>query len=119
MKERRGKRRLGWLLTLLFLATAVYYGLDPANMLYKTWQLKAEMKTQAGFAESIDDQAIIRRLRRKIVSLGLPAEAHSNLRVRRELRPREIIITTAYEVTYVLPFFSKLDTIDLEVRSPL
>jgi hypothetical protein len=104
---------------LLLLATIVYYGFDPASMLFKTWQLNEEMKAQAGFARSIDDQAILRRLRRKVGSLELPNEARSNLRIRRVLRPREIIITTEYEVTYVLPFFTTVDTLKLEVRSPL
>jgi hypothetical protein len=77
------------------------------------------MKTQAGFARSIDDQALLRRLRRKVGSLELPNEARSNLRIRRVLQPREIILTTEYEITYVLPFFTKVDTLNLEVRSPL
>jgi hypothetical protein len=91
----------------------------PANMLFKTWQLKKEMKSQAGFARSIDDAAIRRRLVRKIESLELPTAARSNVAIRRILSPREIIITTEYEITYVLPFFTKVDTLNLEVRSPL
>jgi hypothetical protein len=117
--NQRGKRRLGCLFTLLLLATVVYYGLEPANMLFKTWQLKEEMKVQAGFATSIDDAAIRRRLARKIESLELPTEARSNISIRRTLRPREIVISTEYEITYVLPFFPKVDTLNLEVRSPL
>ncbi len=119
MRNRRGKRRIGCLFTLLLLAIVVYYGMEPANLLFKTWQLKEEMKAQAGFATSIDNAAIRRRLARKIENLELPADASSNVRIRRTLRPREIIITTEYEITYILPFFTKVDTLNLEARSPL
>ena len=119
MRNQRGRRRLGCLFTLLILATLGYYGLDPGNMLFKSWQLEQEMKAQAGFAPSIDNAAIRRRLLRKIQSLELPDEARANLRIRRTFRPREIVITTEFEVTIVLPFSTKLDTFNLEVRSPL
>ena len=118
-KNQRGKRRLGCFFTLLILATVVYYGMEPANILFKTWQLKEEMEAQAGFATSIDDAAIRRRLARKVENLELPAAARANIRIRRTLRPREIAITTEYEITYVLPFFVKVDTLNIEVRSPL
>jgi hypothetical protein len=104
---------------LLILATILYYGNEPASASFKAWQLKQEMKAQAGFAPSIDDAAIRRRLARKIESLEIPSAARANLSIRRTLRPREIVITTEYEITYVLPFFTKFDTLNLEVRSPL
>ena len=119
MRHQRGKRRLGCLFTVLILATLGYYGLDPANLLFKTWQLKQEMKAQAGFAPSINDEAIRRRLNRKIESLDLPTAARANLRIRRTFRPREIVISTEYEMTLILPFTTRLDTLNVEVRSPL
>jgi hypothetical protein len=119
MKHQRGKRRLGCLFTVLVLATVGYYGLEPGSMLFKTWQLREEMKAQAGFAPSIDNAAIRRRLNRKIENLGLPPAVRSNLEIRRTLRPREIIISTEIEMTYVLPFITRIDTLDIEVRSPV
>ena len=113
------RRRLGCLFTLMILATVVYYGLDPGNTLFKSWQLKEEMKAQAGFAPSIDNAAIRRRLTRKIETLGLPPDAISNLEIRRTFRPREIVISTEFEVTIVLPFTTKVDTFNVEIRSPL
>jgi hypothetical protein len=119
LRNRRGKARLGCLFTLLIVATVAYYGVDLGKIALDRWQLMQEMKAQAGFAPSIDDAAIRRRLVRKIENLGLPAHARSNLKIRRTLRPREITISTSYEVTLVLPFVMKLDTLQLEVRSPI
>ncbi len=73
---------------MLILATVGYYGVDPANMLFKAWQFREEMKAQAGFAPTINNEAIRRRLNRKIETLGLPSTARSNLSIRRILRPR-------------------------------
>jgi len=119
LRNTRGKTRLGCLFTLLIVAAVAYYGVGLGTTLLVRWQLMQEMKAQAGYAPSIDDVAIRRRLERKIGNLGLPAHARSNLRIRRTLRPREIIISTSYEVTLVLPFMVKLDTLQVEVRSPI
>jgi hypothetical protein len=119
VRDCSGKTRLGCLFTLLILVAAGYYGVDIGVTFFKRWQLVEEIKAQAGFAPSIDDDAIRRRLTRKIESLGLPKEARQNLRIRRTLRPREIVINTAYEITFVLPFTTKLDTLNIEVRRPI
>jgi hypothetical protein len=119
VRNRRGKTRLGCLFSLMIAATVGYYGVDVGDILFKRWQLIEEMKAQAGFATNIDDVAIRRRLVRKIESLGIPNAARSNLRIQRTYRPREIIISTAYEVTFILPFTTRADTLNLEIRSPL
>jgi len=118
-RNRRGKARIGCLFSLLIVATVGYYGVDVGTIFFKRWQLIDEMKVQAGFAPSIDDAAVRRRLERKIASLDLPSNARLNLRIRRTMRPREIIISTAYEVTFILPFIIRSDTLDIEVRSPI
>lgn len=118
-RDRRGKARLGCLFFLLIVAVVAYYGVDVGTIYFKRWQMIDEMRVQAGFAPSIDDAAIRRRLLRKIESLDLPSDARSNLRIVRTLRPREIVISTRYEVTFVLPFLVKPDTLNLEVRSPI
>lgn len=117
--NRNGKVRLGCLFSILLVAAIGYYGVDAGTIFLKRWQLIDEMNVQAGFAPSIDDAAIRRRLNRKIESLELPEGARQNLRIRRTLRPREIIISTAYEVTFLLPFTTATDTLRIEVRSPL
>ena len=119
VRNRRGKSRVGCLFFLLIVATVGYYGVDIGAIFLKRWQLVEEMKAQAGFAPSIDDAAIQRRLRRKIVDLDLPANARTNLRIRRTMRPREILISTKYPVTFVLPFYEIPDTLNLEVRRPI
>ncbi len=119
LRNRNGKVRLGCLFSILLVAAIGYYGFDAGTVFLKRWQLKDEMNVQAGFAPSIDDAAIRRRLNRKIESLELPDGARSNLRIRRTLRPREIMISTAYEVTFLLPFTTRTDTLRIEVRSPL
>ncbi len=117
--NRRGKTRLGCLFTLMILTVIGYYGVDLGTIFLKRWQLKDEMQVQAGFAPSIDDAAVRRRLARKIETLELPDAARSNLRIRRTMQPREITISTAYEVTFVLPFVIKLDTLEIEVTRPI
>lgn len=118
-RNRRGKARLGCLFSLLIAATVVYYGVDLGAVFFDRWQLLEEMKAQAGFAPSIDDGAIQRRLHRKIEDIGLPNNARANLRIRRTMRPREIVIRTKYPVTLVFPFYTRSDTLNLEVRRPL
>ena len=93
--------------------------MDVGTIFLKRWQLIEEMKAQAGFAPSIDDAAIQRRLHREIEDLDLPASARVNLRIRRSMRPREILISTKYPVAFVLPFYVKSDTLNLEVRRPI
>lgn len=118
-RNRRGKTRLGCLFTLLIVAAVAYYGVDIGAIYFDRWQLMQEMKAQAGFAPSIDDAAIQRRMFRKIDDLGLPNQARASLRIRRTMRPREIIISTKYPITIVLPFMIRSDTLNLEVRRPL
>jgi len=115
----RGRARLGCLLFLLILAVAGYYSVDAGSIVIKRWRLADEMRAQAGFAPSIDDAAIRRRLYRRIESLDLPDEARSNLRIRRTIRPREIVISTSYAVTWVLPFATIPDTLEIEHRGPI
>ncbi len=115
----RGKSRLGCLLTLVILATLAYYGFDIGSVYLQRWQLKQEMKAQAGYAPSIDDNAIRRRLNRKIEELGLPEEAREELRIRRTLRPREIKISTSYDVVLTLPFKNATVKFTVEITNPL
>ena len=49
----------------------------------------------------------------------LSRHARVNLRIRRTMRPREILIRTKYPVTLVFPFYTRSDTLNLEVQRPL
>ncbi len=119
LSNRHGKSRLGCLLTLVILVTIAYYGFDIGGVYLQRWQLKQEMKAQAGYAPSIDDNAIRRRLNRKIEELRLPEEAREELKIRRTLRPREITISTSYEVVLTLPFKNATVTFTVEITNPL
>ena len=118
-RNRRGKTRIGCLFSLLIVATVGYYGMDVGTIFFKRWQLIEEMKAQAGFAPSIDDGAIQRRLHRKIENLDLHSAARANLRIRRTMRPRQIVISTSYPVTFVQPFYARVDTLNPVVKRPL
>ncbi len=103
-----GKTRRGCLFTILVAAFAAYYGADWGQQYIKYWRLKEEMFTQATMAAGIDDATIQRRVVRKVDELQIPAEAKRNLRIRRRARPREIVITTTYDVPLKRPFMGPL-----------
>ena len=117
-RAQRGLGRLGCLVWLLVIVSVLYYGLPIGRVVFKDGILRAEMRTQARLAPSIDDATIRRRLLRKIEELQLPNESR-RLTIRRTSRPREILIRTSYEVTFVLPFYSFPLTFRPEARLPL
>lgn len=117
-RDRRGKSRLGCIVTLLLIALGLYYGIPIGSVYFRYWRLNQEIKTQARLAPSIDNATIMRRIRRKVEELGLPDEA-KEISIRRTLRPREIVIKTSYEETIELPFFNYTLALTPEVKSPL
>jgi hypothetical protein len=110
--------RVGCLFSVLVLVAAVYFGLPIAGSYVRYYRMEDEMQTQARFAPSIDDNAIRRRLLQKIDELGLPDQAR-RLRIRRITRPREIIISTSWQETIILPFYTLIHTFAPEVRERL
>ncbi len=111
----RGVTRTGCLFSILLLMAVTYFGLPVAGMYIRYYRMKNEMQTQARFAPSIDDGTIRRRLLQTIDNLGLPAEARQ-LRIRRINRPREIIISTTWQETIILPFYTRLQRFRPQVR---
>ncbi len=111
----RGVTRTGCLFSILLLMAVVYFGLPIAGMYIRYYRMKTEMQTQARFAPSIDDGTIRRRLLQTIDNLGLPAAAR-RLQIRRTNRPREIIISTSWQETITLPFYTRLQRFAPEVR---
>ncbi len=112
---KRGVTRTGCLFSILLLMAVTYFGLPIAGMYIRYYRMKNEMQTQARFAPSIDDGAIRRRLLQTIDNLGLPPEAR-RLRIRRINRPREIIISTSWQETITLPFYTRLQRFQPQVR---
>ena len=115
LDDERGATRTGCLFFVLVVVAVVYFGHPVASMYIRYFRMENEMQTQARFAPSIDDGAIRRRLLQTIDDLGLPPEAR-RLRIRRTSRPREIIISTSWEETIVLPFYTRVQRFAPEVR---
>ncbi len=111
----RGVTRTGCLFSILLLMAMTYFGLPVAGMYVRFYRMKNEMQTQARFAPSIDDGTIQRRLLQTIDDLGLPVAAR-RLRIRRSARPREIIISTSWEETIILPFYTRVQRFAPQVR---
>ena len=105
--NKRGVTRIGCLFSILMMVAVTYFGLPVAGMYVRYYRMENEMQTQARFAPSIDDGTIRRRLLQTIDNLRLPIQARQ-LRIRRIARPREIIISTSWEESIVLPFYTRV-----------
>lgn len=119
LRNRRGASRMGCLFMLLIAAFIGYYGVTIGGVYLQYWRLEEEMRSQARLAPSIDDQAIQRRLLRKMDELNIPDEARRRLSIRRLARPREIRIRTEYQQILELPFVQYTLTLTPEARQPL
>ena len=119
LDDERGGTRTGCLFLVLVVVAVVYFGLPIGGMYIRYYRMENEMKTQARFAPSIDDGAIQRRLLQTVDDLGLPLEARRRLRIRRTRRPRQIVISTSWEETIVLPFYTRVQRFAPEVREQM
>jgi hypothetical protein len=116
--NRRGKVKLGCLLTLALLGAGTFLTITNVRTYINYWAMKDEMRTQAQFANNLDDESIRRRLRAKADELQLPPEAR-RVTIRRRTRPREIVIATQWQVTLNLLVTNVPLTFSPEVRQPL
>lgn len=116
--NRHGKSRLGCLFTLMLLAVVGYYGFGVGESYLRYWRMKDAMQVEARLAPGIGDDVIRRRLTRTAQELELPPEAQ-RLRIRRRVRPREIVISTSWQETIELPFYAWTRTYRPEVRAQL
>lgn len=115
----RGTVRLGALFTLLVLTLAAYYGVDPIGHYLDYAAMRDEMKDAARLGPSLEDGAIRRRLVQKAEELGLPEEA-KNFRIVRSRSPREIRISTSWEVTLDFsPFFVRQHRFEYQAKGSL
>ena len=115
LDDERGATRTGCLFLVLIVVAVVYFGHPIGSMYIRYYRLENEMHTQARFAPSIDDDTIRRRLLQTIDQLSLPVEAR-RLSIRRTSRPREIVISTRWEETIILPFYTRVQEFAPEVR---
>jgi hypothetical protein len=84
-----GKIRLGCLVTLLLMATAIYFGVDYLRIQIRYAKMSDQVREKAAFAAVMDDQAIRNQLVAAADSLGIP------------LGPREWIIKRTYDPRYI------------------
>jgi hypothetical protein len=115
---RAGKINIGCLASLAALALIVYVGIGAGGGFLRYVRMKDEMGVQARFATNLGDAEIRARIRATADTLGLPRDARK-ITIRRRGRPREIIITTSWPDTIVLPFYRIPITYRPEVRAPL
>jgi hypothetical protein len=99
---RRGAARLGCLVGLLVLVTAVYFGANIGEVYLRSWRLRDAMGQQVRFASNRDDETIRRHLRAVVDSLGLPDDA-ARFTIHRT--GNRIVVSTSYSELVELPLF--------------
>jgi hypothetical protein len=87
--------------TLLLIATAIYFGVDYLRVQIRYEKIKDEVKEKAAFAAVIDDQTIRRQLVAAADSLGLPLGPRS-WSIARTYDPRYITIQAQYVDSFVI-----------------
>ena len=70
-----GRSSAGCLLTLLFVAAAIYFGLNIGEVYWRFYEFRDAMKQEVRFARQIPDERIRLRLVALADSLGLPEQA--------------------------------------------
>lgn len=118
LRSRRGTSATGCLVSLLFLAAFVYYGIHIGEPWVRYYRLLDEMRVSARLAPTLNDGVIRRRLDAKVDELGLPEEARKFV-ITRSGNPRRIIITTQYSETVRVPLFSHTFVYEPKAEEPL
>jgi hypothetical protein len=90
---------------LAILAVVAYAGINVGQIYFRYYAFQDQMKQSARFAETLTDSALLARLGVTADSLGLPYQAHRNLRVQRNART--ISLATEYSELLDLHVWSK------------
>ncbi len=104
VNSRAGKGGLGCLVSMMFVAMVLYFGVNAGRQYWNYVQFQDRMKQEARFAQHRSDVTIARRLREYADSLGLP-EGAQKVNVRR--RGRTIQIWAEYYENIELPLMVK------------
>jgi hypothetical protein len=104
VKSRRGVSSLGCLLVLLVGAAAIYFGATIGENYFRFYQYQDSMHQEVRFAAHNSDALIVRHLRERADSLGLPDAAGDVTLVR---DGRHITVDAEYYVHLQLPLISK------------
>ena len=89
VKARRGVSSLGCLFTLLVLAAVAYFGVNAGEHYFRFYQYQDAMRQEVRFAAHNSDALILRHLRERADSLGLP-EAAGEVTLQRDGRHIEV-----------------------------
>ena len=114
----RGVSTLGCLFSLLLVAVVFYYGIDIGRVYWAYYKLLDQMRVSARFAQTQNDEQILRTLRGTVDELGLPDQAKRFV-IRRTEGPRMIRIQTQYTVEIELPFTVRIVTMKPEAEARL
>ena len=98
--QRRGVSSLGCLVLLLLAAAAIYFGVNIGEHYFRFYQFQDSMRQEVKFAAHNSDALILRHLRERADSLGLP-EAAGEVTLQRD--NRRITLDTEYYVHIELP----------------
>jgi hypothetical protein len=118
LRNRGGRLPIKFLVTVAIIAGVAYYGIGAIRGYVKFYQMRDEMRVQARFAGNQTDVDIRRKLRAKATELGLPPDAQ-RITIRRQGRPRMVIITASWPDTIAVPFYGIPITYRPEARAPL
>ena len=100
VKTRRGISSLGCLVSLLLLAAVIYFGVGIGEHFLRFYQYQDDMRQEVRFAAHNSDALMIRHLRERADSLGLP-EAAGEVSITRD--GRHISVESEYYVHIELP----------------
>ena len=101
---RRGLSSLGCLVTLLLIAAVVYFAINIGEHYFRFYQYQDSMRQEVKFAAHNSDALILRHLRERADSLGLP-EAAGEVSLQRD--GRHIELESEYYVHLELPLYVK------------
>ena len=104
VKSRRGVSSLGCLVTLLILAAVTYFGSGIGENYFRFYEYQDSMRQEVRFAQHNDDALILRHLRDRADSLGLP-ESAGQVSLQRD--GRHIQLESEYYVQLELPLYVK------------
>lgn len=104
VKSRRGLTSLGCLFMLLLAAAVIYFGVGVGEHYMAFYQFQDSMRQEVKFAAHNSDALILRHLRERADSLGLP-EAAGEVSLQRA--GRHIELESEYYVHLELPLYIK------------
>jgi hypothetical protein len=104
VSSRRGLTSLGCLVTLLLVAAVGYFGIGVGEKYMQFYQYQDAMRQEVKFAAHNSDALILRHLRERADSLGLP-EAAGEVTLQRD--GRHIQVESEYYVHLELPLYVK------------